>query len=301
MKSSKSKILSILLIGITTSAFGGIFGEDDRVDYFEIKDQKIKELTKSTPALVRRNSMKKLANGDFKMIGPKFTGNRFNFCTDAKFSDQPHNANCSAALIDHNKILTAGHCIDKVSTGGDYSSGPSDYYVVFDYKRTSKNTNTYIIPKENVFKVKPKFPYYNFDFSKHDIDLTILELERSVDVDLRKTLKVNTNYSYRTGNELFIVGYPLGLPLKYAEGGEITKNMQKKKNTFRTDLDIFSVNSGSPVFDKESNEIIGVLVRGTGANYTDYGRSCNDWFKASYGDDFHEANTLEMLKVHVKN
>jgi len=300
MKSLKLMILPMLLISSVfgSSAIAGIFGDDDRVDYYQIKDPKIKEITKSTPALVLKRSMKKLDNGDYQMIGPKFSGPKFNFCSDTKFSEQPHNANCSAALIDHNKILTAGHCVNKVS-GGSNGMGTEDYYIVFDYKKTSKSDSDHIIPKENVFKIKPKFPYYNFDFFKHMIDITILELERSVDTTKRQPLKVNTKYRYRRGSELYIIGYPMGLPLKYAEGGEITKNMQNKENSFRTDLDIFSVNSGSPIFDRSSNEIIGVLVRGTGTNYSNYGRSCNDWFKATYGDDYHEANTLEMLKGHV--
>lgn len=278
----------LFLLLLPSIAMASIFDTDDRLDFYEIKDPIIREMTKSTPTLVRKEKMIQLSSGDFKMIG-KSLSNTFKFCSDANFASQPHNGNCSSALISKDRILTAAHCIDK---SGNYGMSAKDYYVVFDYKRTDKNMVEYIIPKENVYTIKKEI-YRDFDRSMFEtaIDLTILKLDRKVN---RPILKVNTKYKYVQGNEVFVIGYPLGIPLKLTPNGFIN-NKKASKNSFKHDLDTFSVNSGSPVFDAETKEIMGVHVRGTGWNYDNYGRECKDWFVAERGKDWGEANTLHVL------
>lgn len=280
----------LILFIFPLSAWASIFDTDDRTDYFDIKDPQIKELTRSTPSLVRKQQMIKLSSGDYKMVGTPLSES-FKFCEDANFASQPHNANCSSALVGKDKILTAAHCVNMGNN--DYDMGMEDYYVVFDYKRTSKNMVEYIIPKENVYTIKKEI-HYDFDTSmfRTALDLAIFKLDRKVN---RPVLKVNTSYEYIQGNEIFVLGYPLGIPLKLTPNGFID-NKKASKNSFRHDLDTFSVNSGSPVFDRETIEIIGVHVRGTGSNFSQVGRQCVDWFVADRSKDYGEANRLESLK-----
>ena len=223
------KLLFLLIFPL--GAWASIFDTDDRVDYFEIKDPVIKDLTRSTPSLVRKNLMVKLSSGDYKMVGTPLSKS-FKFCDDANFADQPHNANCSAALVGKKKILTAAHCVNMGSN--DYNMGMDDYYVVFDYKRVSESTVEYIIPKENVFTIKKEL-HYDFDTSmyKTALDLAVFKLDRKVE---RPILKVNTEYDYIQGNEIFVLGYPLGIPLKLTPNGFID-NKKASKNSFKHDLD----------------------------------------------------------------
>jgi V8-like Glu-specific endopeptidase len=58
-----------------------------------------------------------------------------------------------------------------------------------------------------------------------------------------------------------MIGYPCGFPLKYTYNAWITKN-ESDNPFFTTNLDAFSSNSGSPVFDLESNNVIGILISG---------------------------------------
>jgi V8-like Glu-specific endopeptidase len=55
------------------------------------------------------------------------------------------------------------------------------------------------------------------------------------------------------------MGHPSGLPMKYADGAKVFGNFD---NYFSTNLDTFGGNSGSPVFNAKTNEVVGILVRG---------------------------------------
>jgi len=79
--------------------------------------------------------------------------------------------------------------------------------------------------------------------------------------------------------------------------------MQRKgdsylKNSFSSDLDTYSVNSGSPIFDRNNGDLIGVLVRGTGANVTSLGQ-CNDWSQGTQ-EGFADGNDLLSIKKLLK-
>jgi V8-like Glu-specific endopeptidase len=62
--------------------------------------------------------------------------------------------------------------------------------------------------------------------------------------------------------EVFVIGHPVGLPLKYAGNAKITDN--SPSTYFSANLDTFGGNSGSPVFSMVDGKHIveGILVRG---------------------------------------
>ena len=279
-------ILSFSFI-ISTVGYASIFGIDNREDFYEIKDVRLKEVSKSLPALVLKDKVKKLSDGNYQLIGTSLMDS-FKFCEDAKFSDHPFNANCSSTLIDSDKVLTAAHCINEKDIG-PYSI--KNYYVIFDYKKYREDQKEYIIPKENVFEIEKKL-HYDFDpsMSKTGIDLAVLKLYRKTD---RKPLKIN--FEANIGDDLVVLGYPLGIPQKKTDDGRIN-SINKSTNSFRHDLDTFSCNSGSGILNLDTLEVIGVHVRGTGTNFNKYGRTCHDWFIAQPDKDYGEANDLKSLK-----
>ena len=63
----------------------------------------------------------------------------------------------------------------------------------------------------------------------------------------------------RPGRRVYTLGHPLGLPLKLATGGEV---LSAGDGAFRTSLDTFAGNSGSPVFDAGSDALVGLVVEG---------------------------------------
>ncbi|HLP44779.1 MAG TPA: trypsin-like peptidase domain-containing protein, partial [Candidatus Kapabacteria bacterium] len=59
---------------------------------------------------------------------------------------------------------------------------------------------------------------------------------------------------------IHVLGHPVGLPLKYASGETVSDNSDK--SYFTANLNIYSGNSGSPVFNSDKHEVIGLVVRG---------------------------------------
>lgn len=276
------RFLLISIFSVSLVAQSAIVGTDDRYDMHEVHDKKILELSKSTPALILKSALKKTSDGNYQSTQTTL-GKRMKMCSDAKFQDQPSIANCSAALIGKDKVLTAAHCFD------DSSYSFLNYYVVFDYKNTT-DVN-YKIKKENVFEIS-ELIYSKFDktFTKTGEDIAIIKLTKATN---RRPLKINFNSSYEMGTNLFLLGYPLGTPLKLSTNGTI---IESGSNTlsFKHNLDCFSVNSGSPIFNANTYEIIGVNVRGLGSNYSKYGRTCNDWSLAKPGH-YDEGNKLAHI------
>ncbi len=63
----------------------------------------------------------------------------------------------------------------------------------------------------------------------------------------------------RPGRAVYTLGHPLGLPLKLATGGAV---VSASDGAFRTSLDTFAGNSGSPVFDADSHALLGLVIEG---------------------------------------
>lgn len=262
------------------SAHAVLFNGDHRV---EIQDAPLfwQDRARSAPAIVPRSRL--IDRGEFfELSGTPLT--EIGFCSDARFADQSIIANCSASLIAPNLILSAAHCFEK----NVVSRACQDYAVVFDYHL---DQNTAKIPKSNIaFCEEVLYSHFDLNFTE---DLVIFKLNRSI-AD-RKPIPLHLSSLYEN-LELRMIGYPLGTPQKWVSYGEV-KSIETHKHSFKHDLDTFSVNSGGPIFDANTGAQIGVLVRGTGTNYTPrLGSGCYDWSVGKEGD-FAEGNTLLTLQA----
>ncbi|OUR93483.1 hypothetical protein A9Q84_18595 [Halobacteriovorax marinus] len=281
------KILSSLLL--ISNIHASISGSDDRHEILDAPLD-IQELSKSIAALIPKKVVEKLPDGKFKLLGLNYV-EKLNFCSDARFvQKQRLIANCSAFLIDENKIGTAGHCIDD-----EMNFSINDYYVVFDYQVTDRDNSEFILDKNQVYEIEETIQrVFNFPSDK---DVAVLKLKRSV--KNRKPLKLASK-RIRNGSPLYILGFPFGLPMKYQDNGYVTgeEAMHGGVDSFTHNLDTFSVNSGSAIFSSETNEIVGILVRGSGANYEEREEEkCNDWGGlVRKRDHFGEGNYIDLLK-----
>lgn len=285
------KAIFLLATLFSLSLCASITGSDDRHEVMDAPLEVI-EISDSVAALVRRENLKYLGDGRVQLTGLNYVSD-LGFCKNSRFvTSQRLVANCSASLIGEDLLLTAGHCVE---FGGKLNL--SEFVAVFDYKVSRVGQSEFIVDESSLYNLVSA-PLFDFDFPG-DNDVAILKLDRkvkgreilSIDFD-RKTIQ--------EGKEIFMLGFPFGLPMKYTDNGFVTKTsgvFSTSKDSFVSDLDSFSVNSGSSVFDRESKKIVGVLVRGSGANYEkDSKRNCHDWGglvkEAEY---FSEINYIDLI------
>lgn len=277
-------LLFILFHSLNT--YSSIFGADNRTDMVNVKNKDLQEISRSVPALIKKSQLLSISDTHFAFKGYNLV-EKLGFCPDEKFvKNQSLVANCSAFLIDEDVIATAAHCFyegDEIKT--------DDYYIVFDYKADSLGNPPEVIEKSNVFEIKNiiKEEYEWVEFQ----DYAVVKMDRPV--QNRRPLKLNRGQRVSVGTPLYIIGYPLGLPQKYQPNSFVTA-VDINANSFRHELDTFSVNSGSGVFNAITNEIVGIHVRGTGFNYKkDKLKSCNRWQKGIPGKDWGEANFIDLI------
>lgn len=276
-----TKVIALFILSL--NLYAGIINSDDRHEIIDAPLE-VQDIGKSIAALIPKDRVEDLENGFFEISGLDYVKD-YNFCEDEKFvTTQKLIANCSASLVGEDKIATAAHCIDKKGT---YTI--DNYYIVFDYTSESGTT----LSRDSVYEID-SMPQHDFDFPG-DIDVAILKLKRPV--KNRVPLKVSKK-RIEVGSEIYMLGFPLGLPMKYHDNGFVTNSTTQfeDKSSFTHDLDTFSVNSGSSIFSARTNEIVGILVRGYGDNYElDKEEKCNRWGKGDHHAG--EANYSELLEI----
>lgn len=271
---------ALLLLVFSLPAYGVIHGVDDRRETTERGNPSLLlDLAQSSPAIIE--SKRLIPDGEtFKTKGTPLS--KIGFCADARFANQTSVARCSASLVGEDLILTAGHCVDD-----DFKKWCAEYSVVFDFTKDSP------IKRQNVFSCKEVI-YRNFEMPFGE-DLALIRLTKKVPGRTPITI---SETPVSIGEKLSMIGYPLGIPQKIVDDGKVTAPSDSSVS-FQHDLDSFSCNSGGPIFNSKGEQV-GVLVRGSGTDFTNPpGRNCYDWGIDS-GKDFTEANSLLHLKLPRK-
>jgi len=254
MKLWKMFITFAVLCAPTLAYNKVIYGDDNRLDIFEVTNSMHLRLAKATAGKVSNYNLDEQVNGTFKL-----TGSRLNVCEGDKFDGQVTSATCSGFLVESNGkeyLVTAGHCI---SSDRDCSS----HKWVFDYALNDNAQSDIYVGKDSVYACK-KMVERKLD-SRTGADYAVLELDRKVTG--REPLRVRTSGKIQNGEEILVIGHPTGLPSKVAGDAFVRDN--SKSAYFETNLDTFAGNSGSAVFNANTGDVEGILVRG----HTDYASS----------------------------
>lgn len=235
-----------------------IYGSDDRQDYFEASAP----MRKLSDSVVSFWSSKRVTvTGDKAKLSTVNFADAVGLCPGQKFAEQPIGAFCSGTLVGEDLIMTAGHCITD-------QGKCSDARIVFGYNVDVLNgaANT-TVPAANVYSCKSivsraldtnPTPASLQANGGPGADYAIIKLDRKVTG--RQPLPISRLSVPAKGDKLFVIGHPVGLPLKVA--GNATVRDASPKYFFNTDLDTFGGNSGSAVFSARTNLIVGILVRG---------------------------------------
>jgi len=161
------------------------------------------------------------------------------WCSNQRFATQPATALCTAFLIAPNRVASAGHCINEA----DYPAGPglncNESVFVLDFKLGIDRQAPTAVRADQIYRCIKVLAGQD---SRIGPDWRVIELDRAVP---RTPLQVYSGEQLPDAGELHVVGHPHGLPMKTADQGQV---INYSSGRYRTTLDTFRGNSGSPVY-----------------------------------------------------
>lgn len=246
---------ALLLSGIfmSTTALAQIqivrplYGADSRREFSSVERSQ-KKLADSTGALIPNSFLVKKFR-KYKIDAPTHEESN-GVCKTERYLKQPSASICSGTLIASDLILTAAHCYNSEAICQKASW-------VFGYHE-SKN-GKYEIKEKEVYRCK-EIVYNNFDLSM-GADFAVIKLDRKVKGHDPVSLRPSGAPAVKT--KLILIGHPNGLPTKIADDAWVT---EIQENILMTNVDAYSGNSGSGVFNADTGFLEGVLSHGK----TDY-------------------------------
>ena len=189
----------------------GVFGEDDRK---EVRDAEgFEDYVRATAVMVPKASVYGTS-----IFGPslrKVLSYRFgidSFAEDVKFLDQPAAGSCTGFLIAPDILVTAGHCIRTLEDA-------QDFVWVFDYTSEVKYDGEYLeVDEEDIFEVVEVLSAELDEVTESDY--SVLSLARKSD---RRPYRFRTSGTVATGENVYTVGSPTGIPLKLADNAVVVE------------------------------------------------------------------------------
>jgi V8-like Glu-specific endopeptidase len=175
-------------------------------------------------------------------------------CRALQFAEQQVLGVGTAWLAAPDVVVTAGHVMT------EFGSSPLRF--VFDWRRSDDGRLPgpgSVISGAHVYAARSvlagRFDGAGYDFA-------IVRLDRPVDATTGiRPLTLRRHGRLGADEPLYLLGYPRGLPLKYA--GDARKVFEPVTwPQYGADLDAFRGNSGSPVLTGEGHEVVGMLVGG---------------------------------------
>lgn len=238
-----------------------IYGPDNRKDFFQESDPDWQKLAQSTVALFNYDDLEFDEAQKVYRIKAETFGVANNLCQDEAFYQQPSAAFCSGFLIGPDIVITAGHCIRN-----QYNC--EDVRFVFGYAFQTPQSSPLQVSQDSVYLCQDII--HTQANALNGSDFAVLRLKTKV--KNFSPLPVRIQGQINMDSPLTVIGYPSGLPGKIAHGGLIRTN--NDPHFFVTSLDTYGGNSGSAVFNTDSREVEGILVRGDYDFSYDQDRKC---------------------------
>jgi hypothetical protein len=174
-----------------------------------------------------------------------------NLCPSERFSDQECGARATAVLVAPKLVVTSAHVLEA-------AKGVEDLHFVFGFRmRWDGSTVTELqLPASEVHQAH-KVLGMHLDKTR-GIDWAIVQLKEKVKG--HRPVAIRRKGRIADDRGIYVIGHPCGLPAKFADDARVRGNDQD--GFFCADLDAYAQNSGSPVFDAESDVLEGILRGG---------------------------------------
>ncbi len=252
--------VTLLMCGSVSGASADertIYGNDDRIDWYEETNPERLALARST-CMIRSGAVQDNQDGTYTMSGPFPTSVYLEplgvvpLCESERFGNQPLVGACSAFLVAADIVATAGHCV---------GSNPVSTKFVFNVYMIDEKTPRVVINEEDLYyavELLGRVPNTEHDGE----DWALLRLDRPVTSPGAVPLPIRRSGEISVGEKVGMIGHPLGLPSKIAWGDDtIVRDISRPKQ-FNSNLDAYGGNSGSAVFNQATGIVEGIAFGG---------------------------------------
>ena len=244
--------LALLATGLSLPAFSAaaadkvIYGDDNRLDIYQVSDPEMLKLADSTVGLFQGYDV--TLEGDKAKLDTTSYSQSYGLCKEEPFYEQVTGAFCSGSLVAPDIIMTAGHCVKTE----DSCKGTK---FVFGFAVKTAGVMPLTVPADDVYGCSQLIGREQVGTGA---DWALVRLDRKV--TNHEPLKYNTKDTLKNGDELVVIGHPAGLPTKVAGGATVRD--ASPNGYIVANLDTYGGNSGSAVFNAKTGVIEGILVRG---------------------------------------
>lgn len=222
-----------------------VYGTDDRIDLSQTSDPFWLDRADSTVALIESDRLTK--DGVVTKIRTSVYGTSNMLCESEPFREQPKAAFCSGFLVNPTTIVTAGHCITNAT-----DCATTSFVFGFAVKKTGDFPDKVLT--DDVYTCAS---VVHTQAIGSGADFAVIKIDRAVTGHSPEPLRMTGEL--KVGDGLTVIGHPAGIPTKIA-GGATVRSLE---NGFVVaNLDTYGGNSGSAVFNSQTGEVEGILVRG---------------------------------------
>jgi len=239
------------LMSMTPRLNAAIYGEDNRALVDNYSESSLRRYARSILSQLRKNSLSEVGAGASALKTKPLHQHVKNLCLDAPFAQVPTFSRCTAFLVAPDKIVTAGHCINNQKECDEAEWIFTDS---LDFAETQDRK--IIVPKEIQVTCKNLLAHRKNSISKNDYALIQIEqvINDRPSLIFRKEGKISTEA------DLLVIGHPTGLPLTSTDQAQVIDN--SSDFLFKINSDTFGGNSGSPVINRETGLVEGILTDG---------------------------------------
>ena len=263
------KILILFLFSILSfqvssqSGFSGnnygldaIYGLDDRIEIHDEQSPEITALKESIGLIFAKDLfVKGLFNSQIKTQSLKENAR---LCAGEKFASNKSVNGCTGFLVGEDLMVSAGHCF---MTPDDCT----DKLIVFGLGISQQTESGYSVRNRDVYECAE---ILDTQFNGQS-DFSLIRINKKTK---RVALKIRQKGMIKSTDEVFMLGHPMGSPLKKSNQVKVSDN--DNQTFFKAPLDSFTGNSGSPVFNARTLLVEGILVNGQEDFLLDDSKQC---------------------------
>lgn len=171
---------------------------------------------------------------------------RFGLCPREPFADQPSGAFATGFLVAPAQIATAAHSFNNLSLEA--------FLFVFGFQMLDDHRARLVVDNTQIYRGARVL---GKKYEERGSDWALIELDRPVPD--RAPVRLRRTGSVESGQPVYVLGHPSGLPLKYADRATVRDD--RPASYFVANLDTYAGSSGSPVFNAD-HEVEGLVARG---------------------------------------